>query len=87
MLLKITTIADLNIRTYISHGVWEDEVTDLFKLNYRFAVEQIDQRVGTFKAWQVKTQADGGRKKIPINFIDCTEFVDDIRWTHFLGLP
>ena len=85
--IKIAEISDTSsAATYISQSIWEDEVADLFKLNYRFAVSSIDERVGTYKAWQVEIKADGGRRKTPINLVDCETFAEDEEWTHFLGL-
>ena len=63
----------------------DDEPLELFKLNYRFAVEQIDQRVGQFQAWQADWPRGGNRTFTPIELIDCQEFVNDERWAIFLG--
>ena len=62
----------------------EDSNIDLFNLNYRFAVEFIDERVGELKAWQVDRPHEGSGRWTPIELVDCAEFIDDKRWAIFL---
>ena len=76
-----------NAQTYISNTMLSEERSlDLFKLKQRFALKQIDKRIGTIMAWQVDWHLGSKRQYTPIEFVDCKVFSDDENWAHFFEL-
>ena len=55
-----------------------DDAFDLFELNYRFAIQRVDPRVGEVVAWQAYTPQDA---RVPIELVDCLEFSEDETWS------
>lgn len=53
----------------------EDEQIDLWELNYMFAVEKLDPRVGRVKATQVIWGTEIEKIKQNIELVDCVELM------------
>ena len=56
---------------------------DLFDLNYRFAVQKLDPRIGHVAAYQVDRHPNE-QSEIPIEMVNCTDLVDNEQWNVFL---
>ena len=62
----------------------DDVLIDIWKMDYMFAIENIDPRVGRIKAQQVEWDFKEGRKtKTEIEMVDCTEYLEGGRLAHF----
>ena len=64
---------------------FENEIIDLWKLDFMFAIESIDARVGRIKAQQVSwvfSEDEIHKNKTEIQLIDCREYLKDGGGTH-----
>ena len=52
-----------------------DQVIDVYELNYMFAVQKIDPRLGRITAAQVDYAAAGIKHKTEIPMVDCRELI------------
>ena len=55
---------------------------DLFALNYRFAAQQVDPRIGSIQMSSV-TLNQTGKTIWPIDVVDCKELENDEDWENF----
>ena len=58
-------------KTVTSQLLGEAETIDLFALNYRFAIEKVDPRIGSIEVFQKYISADRGKNEVPILMKDC----------------
>ena len=56
---------------------WEPGDLDLFKFGFYFAIQQVDERVGSIRAELVDRNSDKDKKREPIELVDCAEFLPD----------
>ena len=56
---------------------------DLFELNYRFAVQQIEPEIGTITLSSVTIDSQDNKTIEAIEMIDCNELVKDKNWKGF----
>ena len=74
--------------TFISNTMLdENEIVDLFQLNYRFAVQQVDERVGQVMAQQISYNQSYGETSTTrlIEMVDCRELESNEEWSLFFA--